>query len=221
MEGLIIVSLFVLYALPSTNLVNLIQYFLCTVNPNDNHMLGTNPLLRNQTTDEERMCELREERQKQKLEDAKWDQLRKFHRDDQGLWNDENFTWTLKLLPMSREAAAEALTKKGIRVPTPNCLVTAKKNQYDIARKTITMSVSTPEKPEMVVLGRKPETGIMWTTVSRQLCEINMVSTKLEDTAAGLSIGVKASISMLQPGNHVSVVLLLLFRCALQSRAHT
>ena len=130
-------------------------------------------------------------------------------------------TWTLKLLPMSREAAAEALTKKGIRVPTPNCLVTAKKNQYDIARKTIIMSVSTPEKPEMVVLGRKPETGIMWTTVSRQLCEINMVSTKLEDTAAGLSIGVKASISMLQPGNHVSVVLLLLFRCALQSRAHT
>ena len=184
-------------------------------------MLGTNPLPRNQTTDEERMRELREERQDQKLVDAEWKELRENHRDDQGLWNDENFTWTLKLLPMSREAAAEALTKKGIRVPTdPNCLVTAKKNQYDIARKTITMSVSTPEKPEMVVLGRKPETGIMLITVSRQLCEISMVSTKLEDTAAGLSIGVKASISMLQP-DHVSVVLLLMFRCALQSRAHT
>ena len=113
-------------------------------------------------------------------------------------------TWTLKLLPMSREAAAEALTKKGIRVPTePNYLVTAKENEYGIARKTITMSVSTPEKTEKVVLGRNKSTGIQWSTVSRQLCEINMVSPKLEDTAAGPSISTKVSISMLlKPGDH-------------------
>lgn len=113
-------------------------------------------------------------------------------------------TWTLKLLPMSREAAAEALTKKGIRVPTdPNYLVTAKKNEYGIPRKTITMSVSTLEKTEKVVLGRNKSTGIQWSTVSRQLCEINMVSPKLEDTAVGPSISTKVSISMLlKPGDH-------------------
>ena len=83
--------------------------------------------------------------------------------------------WTLKLNPMSKDAAAAVLLDRGISYSEPIYLCPGGPDEYNVARNIISLSVGLDNPVSKVELGRSKTTGIIWSALSRKLCDVLLV----------------------------------------------
>jgi hypothetical protein len=99
----------------------------------------------------------------------------------------------LNLVPMTKPECQAALQEKMIMYSEPDYLVPGTV-EYDTARETITLEAMRPlgmnksalnsEYKTSVPLGRNDTTKIKWTAISREICEISLISKRFDPSAA-------------------------------------
>ena len=103
----------------------------------------------------------------------------------------------LNLVPMTRHECQSALQAQMITYCEPEYLV-AGSVEYDIARETITLeamcpldankSFSNSEYKVSVIFGRNKVTNIKWSVISRDLCDVSLISRRFDQSAAFITM---------------------------------